>query len=40
MVAQEAPAKVEDMRVVIQTIENNHHDAIVKKTQEIASIRA
>jgi len=38
--AQEAPAKSADVRVLIQTIENNHHDALVKKTQEIAAIRA
>ena len=39
-VAQEAPVKSADMRTLIETIENNHHDALVKKTQEIAVIRS
>ena len=39
-VAKDAPAQSVDMRVLIQTIENNHHDALVKKTQEIAVIQS
>ena len=40
IVAKDALAQSVDMRVLIQTIENNHHDALVKKTQEIAVIQS
>ena len=39
-VSQDVQMKSADMQVLIETIENNHHDVLVKKTQEIAAIRS